>query len=172
MDTLQGAIRKIDRETRSRFKETFDQVNAGFAELFPRVFGGGTANLEMTGDDLLDTGVAIMARPPGKKNSTIHLLSGGEKAMTAIALVFSIFQLNPAPFCMLDEVDAPLDDANCGRYARMVKEMADSVQFISITQNKIIMEVADQLMGVTMHEPGVSRLVTVDIEEAAQLAAS
>ena len=172
LDTLQGAIRKIDRETRSRFKETFDQVNAGFAELFPRVFGGGTANLEMTGDDLLDTGVAIMARPPGKKNSTIHLLSGGEKAMTAIALVFSIFQLNPAPFCMLDEVDAPLDDANCGRYARMVKEMADSVQFISITHNKITMEVADQLMGVTMHEPGVSRLVTVDIEEAAQLAAS
>lgn len=172
LETLQGAIRKIDRETRSRFKETFDQVNAGFADLFPRVFGGGTANLEMTGDDLLDTGVAIMARPPGKKNSTIHLLSGGEKAMTAIALVFSIFQLNPAPFCMLDEVDAPLDDANCGRYARMVKEMSDSVQFISITHNKITMEVADQLMGVTMHEPGVSRLVTVDIEEAAQLAAS
>ena len=172
LQTLEGAIRKIDRETRSRFKETFDQINAGFAELFPRVFGGGTASLEMTGDDLLDTGVAIMARPPGKKNSTIHLLSGGEKAMTAIALVFSIFQLNPAPFCMLDEVDAPLDDANVGRYARMVKEMSDKVQFIFITHNKITMEAADHLMGVTMHEPGVSRLVTVDIEEAAQLAAS
>jgi len=170
--TLENAIRKIDKETRSRFQETFDQVNAGFSELFPRVFGGGTASLEMTGDDLLDTGVAIMARPPGKKNSTIHLLSGGEKAMTAIALVFSIFQLNPAPFCMLDEVDAPLDDANVGRYARMVKEMSEKVQFIFITHNKITMEVADQLMGVTMHEPGVSRLVTVDIEEAAQLAAS
>jgi len=172
LSTLENAIKKIDRETRARFKETFDQVNAGFAELFPRVFGGGTACLEMTGDDLLDTGVAIMARPPGKKNSTIHLLSGGEKAMTAIALVFSIFQLNPAPFCMLDEVDAPLDDANVGRYARLVKEMSERVQFIFITHNKITMEAADQLMGVTMHEPGVSRLVSVDIEEAAQLAAS
>jgi len=170
--TLENAIRKIDKETRTRFQETFDQVNAGFSELFPRVFGGGTASLELTGDDLLDTGVAIMARPPGKKNSTIHLLSGGEKAMTAIALVFSIFQLNPAPFCMLDEVDAPLDDANVGRYARMVKEMSEKVQFIFITHNKITMEAADQLMGVTMHEPGVSRLVTVDIEEAAHLAAS
>lgn len=170
--TLQNAIRKIDKETRSRFQETFDQVNAGFGDLFPKVFGGGTASLELTGDDLLDTGVAIMARPPGKKNSTIHLLSGGEKAMTAIALVFSIFQLNPAPFCMLDEVDAPLDDANVGRYARMVREMAERVQFIFITHNKITMELADTLMGVTMHEPGVSRLVTVDVEEAAQLAAS
>ncbi len=172
LNTLENAIRKIDKETRSRFRDTFEQVNAGFSELFPRVFGGGTASLEMTGDDLLDTGVAIMARPPGKKNSTIHLLSGGEKAMTAIALVFSIFQLNPAPFCMLDEVDAPLDDANVGRYVRMVKEMSEKVQFIFITHNKITMEAADQLMGVTMHEPGVSRLVTVDIEEAAQLATS
>jgi chromosome segregation protein len=172
LETLENAIRKIDKETRNRFRETFDQINSGFAELFPRVFGGGTACLEMTGDDLLDTGVAIMARPPGKKNSTIHLLSGGEKAMTAIALVFSIFQLNPAPFCMLDEVDAPLDDANVGRYARMVKEMSEKVQFIFITHNKITMEAADQLMGVTMHEPGVSRLVTVDIDAAAQLAAS
>ncbi len=172
LEMLENAIRKIDKETRSRFRDTFDQINSGFAELFPRVFGGGTASLEMTGEDLLDTGVAIMARPPGKKNSTIHLLSGGEKAMTAIALVFSIFQLNPAPFCMLDEVDAPLDDANVGRYARMVKEMSEKVQFIFITHNKITMEVADQLMGVTMHEPGVSRLVTVDIEAAAQLAAS
>ena len=172
LDTLQSAIRKIDKETRQRFKDTFDQINTGFAELFPRVFGGGTACLEMTGDDLLDTGVAIFARPPGKKNSTIHLLSGGEKAMTAIALVFSIFQLNPAPFCMLDEVDAPLDDANVGRYARMVREMSEKVQFVFITHNKITMEAADQLMGVTMSEPGVSRLVTVDVEEAAQLAAS
>ena len=172
LETLQSAIRKIDKETRQRFKDTFDQINTGFAELFPRVFGGGTACLEMTGDDLLDTGVAIFARPPGKKNSTIHLLSGGEKAMTAIALVFSIFQLNPAPFCMLDEVDAPLDDANVGRYARMVREMSEKVQFVFITHNKITMEAADQLMGVTMQEPGVSRLVTVDVEEATQLAAS
>jgi chromosome segregation protein len=172
LETLQSAIRKIDKETRQRFKDTFDQINTGFAELFPRVFGGGTACLEMTGDDLLDTGVAIFARPPGKKNSTIHLLSGGEKAMTAIALVFSIFQLNPAPFCMLDEVDAPLDDANVGRYARLVREMSEKVQFVFITHNKITMEAADQLMGVTMQEPGVSRLVTVDVEEAAQLAAS
>ena len=172
LETLQNAIKKIDKETRSRFKDTFDTVNAGFSELFPKVFGGGTAFLEMTGDDLLDTGVSIMARPPGKKNSTIHLLSGGEKAMTAIALVFSIFQLNPAPFCMLDEVDAPLDDANVGRYARLVSEMSKKVQFVFITHNKITMEAAEQLMGVTMHEPGVSRLVTVDIEEAARLAAS
>ena len=172
LETLASAIRKIDKETRSRFRETFDKVNAGLQELFPRVFGGGNAYLEMTGDDLLDTGITIMARPPGKKNSTIHLLSGGEKALTAIALVFSIFQLNPAPFCMLDEVDAPLDDANVGRYARMVKEMSAKVQFIYITHNKISMELADQLMGVTMHEPGVSRLVTVDVDEAAELAAS
>jgi chromosome segregation protein len=170
--TLESAIRKIDKETRNRFRETFDKVNNGLQDLFPRVFGGGSAYLEMTGDDLLDTGISIMARPPGKKNSTIHLLSGGEKALTAIALVFSIFQLNPAPFCMLDEVDAPLDDANVGRYARMVKEMAERVQFIFITHNKITMEMADQLMGVTMHEPGVSRLVSVDVDEAAELAAS
>lgn len=172
LETLQSAIRKIDKETRSRFRDTFDKVNSGLQELFPRVFGGGTAYLEMTGDDLLDTGITIMARPPGKKNSTIHLLSGGEKALTAIALVFSIFQLNPAPFCILDEVDAPLDDANVARYARMVKEMSDKVQFIYITHNKISMELADQLLGVTMHEPGVSRLVSVDVEEAAELAAS
>ncbi|MEH6570616.1 MAG: chromosome segregation protein SMC [Halioglobus sp.] len=171
LETLEAAIRKIDKETRNRFRDTFEQVNNGLQELFPRVFGGGSAYLEMTGDDLLDTGISIMARPPGKKNSTIHLLSGGEKALTAIALVFSIFQLNPAPFCMLDEVDAPLDDANVGRYARMVKEMSEKVQFIYITHNKISMELADQLMGVTMHEPGVSRLVTVDVEEAAELAA-
>ncbi len=169
LNTLEGAIAKIDRETRTRFKETFDKMNAGLAELFPKVFGGGHAWLELTEDDMLSTGVAIMARPPGKKNSTIHLLSGGEKALTAIALVFSIFQLNPAPFCMLDEVDAPLDDANVGRYARLVKAMSEKVQFIYITHNKIAMEMASQLMGVTMHEPGVSRLVSVDVEEAAEL---
>ncbi|GGM27385.1 chromosome partition protein Smc [Pseudomonas asuensis] len=170
LDTLESVIRKIDRETRNRFKETFDQINSGLQALFPKVFGGGHAYLELTGEDLLDTGVAIMARPPGKKNSTIHLLSGGEKALTAIALVFAIFQLNPAPFCMLDEVDAPLDDANVGRYARLVKEMSEKVQFIYITHNKIAMEMADQLMGVTMHEPGCSRLVAVDVEEAVALA--
>jgi len=172
LETLEGAIKKIDRETRTRFKETFDQVNSGLQELFPKVFGGGHAYLELTGEDLLDTGIAIMARPPGKKNSTIHLLSGGEKALTAIALVFSIFRLNPAPFCMLDEVDAPLDDANVSRYARMVEEMATQVQFIYITHNKIAMEMAHRLLGVTMHEPGVSRMVTVDVDEAAELAAS
>lgn len=171
LNTLRNAIRKIDKETRARFKETFDFINNGLQNLFPRVFGGGHAYLDMTGDDLLDTGIAIMARPPGKRNSTIHLLSGGEKAMTAIALVFSIFQLNPSPFCMLDEVDAPLDDANVGRYANLVKEMSANVQFIFITHNKITMEMANQLLGVTMHEPGVSRIVAVDIDEAAELAA-
>ncbi|MDD0974654.1 chromosome segregation protein SMC [Pseudomonas fontis] len=166
LETLENVIRKIDKETRNRFKDTFDQINAGLQALFPKVFGGGSAYLELTGEDLLDTGVSIMARPPGKKNSTIHLLSGGEKALTALALVFAIFKLNPAPFCMLDEVDAPLDDANVGRYARLVKEMSQTVQFIYITHNKIAMEMADQLMGVTMHEPGCSRLVAVDVEEA------
>jgi chromosome segregation protein len=169
LDTLENVIRKIDKETRNRFKETFDQINSGIQALFPKVFGGGSAYLELTGEDLLDTGVTIMARPPGKKNSTIHLLSGGEKALTALALVFAIFKLNPAPFCMLDEVDAPLDDANVGRYARLVKEMSQTVQFIYITHNKIAMEMADQLMGVTMHEPGCSRLVAVDVEEAMAL---
>ncbi len=171
LQTLENAIRKIDRETRTRFKETFDAINSGFQELFPKVFGGGHAYLEMTGEDLLDTGVSIMARPPGKRNSTIHLLSGGEKAMTAIALVFSIFRLNPAPFCILDEVDAPLDDANVGRYSKMVVEMSEKVQFIFITHNKVTMEAANQLMGVTMHEPGASRLVSVDVNEAVELAA-
>ncbi|RZI71227.1 MAG: chromosome segregation protein SMC [Pseudomonas sp.] len=172
LDTLESVIRKIDKETRNRFKETFDQINSGIQALFPKVFGGGSAYLELTGEDLLDTGVTIMARPPGKKNSTIHLLSGGEKALTALALVFAIFKLNPAPFCMLDEVDAPLDDANVGRYARLVKEMSQTVQFIYITHNKIAMEMADQLMGVTMHEPGCSRLVAVDVEEAMALVES
>ena len=169
--TLENAIGKIDRETRTRFKETFDQVNAGLQENFPALFGGGQAYLELTGDDLLDTGVTVMARPPGKRNSTIHLLSGGEKALTAIALVFAIFRLNPSPFCMLDEVDAPLDDANVGRYCDMVRKMSQHVQFIFISHNKITMEMANQLTGVTMHEPGVSRLVAVDIDAAVKLAA-
>lgn len=170
LETLERAIRRIDQETRVRFKETFEQVDSGLQALFPRVFGGGTAWLTLTGEDLLETGVAIMARPPGKKNSTIHLLSGGEKALTALSLVFAIFQLNPAPFCMLDEVDAPLDDANVGRYAKLVKEMSENVQFIYITHNKIAMESAERLMGVTMQEPGVSRLVAVGVDEAAVLA--
>jgi chromosome segregation protein len=171
LQTLEQAIAKIDRETRARFKETFDKVDSGFRERFPRLFGGGNAYLELSGEDLLDTGVTVMARPPGKRNSTIHLLSGGEKALTAIALVFSIFELNPSPFCMLDEVDAPLDDANVGRYCDMVREMSKRVQFIFITHNKITMELAHQLTGVTMHEPGVSRLVAVDIDAAVEMAA-
>ena len=171
LQTLEDAIRKIDRETRTRFKATFDKVNSGLQTLFPRLFGGGHAYLELTGEDLLNTGVSIMARPPGKRNSSIYLLSGGEKALTAVALVFSIFQLNPAPFCMLDEVDAPLDDANVSRFCELVKSMSNHVQFIFITHNKITMELANQLTGVTMHEPGVSRLVSVDVDEAVQLAA-
>ncbi|BBN82356.1 chromosome partition protein Smc [Pseudoalteromonas sp. A25] len=170
LDTLEGAIKKIDRETKTRFKATFDQVNEDLAELFPKVFGGGSAYLELTSDDLLESGVSIMARPPGKKNSTIHLLSGGEKALTALSLVFSIFRLNPAPFCMLDEVDAPLDDANVGRFCRLVEEMSQTVQFIYISHNKIAMEMAGRLTGVTMAEPGVSRMVAVDIEQAVQMA--
>ncbi len=171
LETLEQAIRKIDRETRNRFRDTYDQVNHGFQQLFPRLFGGGHAYLELTDEDLLETGVAVMARPPGKRNSSIHLLSGGEKALTAVALVFAIFQLNPAPFCMLDEVDAPLDDANVGRYCELVRSMSDKVQFIFISHNKVTMEIADHLLGVTMHEPGVSRLVSVDVDEAARLAA-
>ncbi|PLY12043.1 MAG: chromosome segregation protein SMC [Sedimenticola sp.] len=171
LETLENAIKKIDRETRTRFKETFDKVNTGLQEKFPKLFGGGHAYLQLTGDDLLETGVTVMARPPGKRNSSIHLLSGGEKALTAVALVFAIFELNPAPFCMLDEVDAPLDDANVARFCELVKSMSDRVQFIFITHNKITMEIAHQLTGVTMHEPGVSRLVSVDVEEAAKLAA-
>jgi chromosome segregation protein len=170
LDTLEDAIRKIDRETRGRFKDTFDRVNSGVQELYPRLFGGGHAYLELTGEDLLDTGVAIMARPPGKRVSNISLLSGGEKAMTAVALVFAIFQLNPAPFCLLDEVDAPLDEANVGRFTAMVSEMSQQVQFLFVTHNKATMEAANQLCGVTMREPGVSRLVSVDLAEAARLA--
>jgi chromosome segregation protein len=172
LSTLEGAIRKIDRETRTRFRETYDKINAGFQRLFPKLFGGGHAYLELTGDDLLAAGVTLMARPPGKRNSTIHLMSGGEKALTAVALVFAIFELNPAPFCMLDEVDAPLDDANVGRFCDIVKERSDKVQFVFITHNKVTMELARQLTGVTMQEPGVSRLVSVDLDEAVKMAAS
>jgi len=171
LDTLDNAIRKIDRETRTRFKETFDRANSGLGRLFPRLFGGGHGYLELEGDDLLTCGVTVMARPPGKRISIIHLLSGGEKALTAVALVFSIFELNPAPFCLLDEVDAPLDDANIGRFSEIVKEMSQQIQFVLITHNKATMEIMHQLTGVTMHEPGVSRLVAVDIDEAVQLAA-
>ena len=171
LTTLENAIRKIDRETRTRFQETFDKVNTSLQATFPRLFGGGHAYLELTGEDLLDTGVTVMARPPGKRNSTIHLLSGGEKALTAVALVFSIFELNPAPFCMLDEVDASLDEANVGRFCRLLHEMSERIQFIYITHNKASMEIARHLTGVTMHEPGVSRLVAVDVDEAVQLAA-
>lgn len=169
LETLEGAIKKIDKETRQRFKETFDKVNGGLQELFPRLFGGGHAYLELTGEDLLSTGVSIMARPPGKRVTSITLLSGGEKALTAVALVFSIFRLNPAPFCLLDEVDAPLDEANVGRFSSMLKEMSEHVQFLFVTHNKGTMEAAMQLCGVTMREPGVSRLVQVDLEEAAKL---
>ncbi|MEQ8859348.1 MAG: chromosome segregation protein SMC [Pseudomonadales bacterium] len=170
LDTLLTAIRKIDKETRLRFKETFEKVNARLGELFPKIFGGGHAYLELTGEDLLDTGVTLMARPPGKRNASIHLLSGGEKAMTAVALIFAIFHLNPSPVCLLDEVDAPLDDANVTRFAELIKEMSADVQFVIITHNKITMEMADHLMGVTMNEPGASRLVSVDVEEAAAMA--
>ncbi len=171
LDTLENAIRKIDRETRTRFKDTFDKANAGLNRLFPRLFGGGHAYLELDGEDLLAAGVTVMARPPGKRISTIHLMSGGEKALTAVSLVFAIFELNPAPFCLLDEVDAPLDDANVGRFSEIVKEMSQQVQFVLITHNKVTMEAMNQLTGVTMNEPGVSRLVAVDIDEAVQLAA-
>jgi chromosome segregation protein len=170
MATLEGAIHKIDLETRDLLGNTFNQVNEHFGRMFPSLFGGGQARLVMTGDEILDAGVQVMAQPPGKKNSTIHLLSGGEKALTAIALVFAIFQLNPAPFCLLDEVDAPLDDANTERYARLVKEMAKGTQFLFISHNKIAMEMAVQLIGVTMQEQGVSRIVAVDMAEAVSLA--
>jgi len=170
LETLESAIRKIDHETRQRFKETFDRVNAGLQDLFPRLFGGRHAYLELTGESLLDSGVSIMARPPGKRVSNITLLSGGEKALSAVALVFSIFRLNPAPFCLLDEVDAPLDEANIGRFSQLVTEMSERVQFLFVTHNKGTMEAAQQLCGVTMREPGVSRLVQVDLAEAAKLA--
>ena len=171
LETLAEAMRRIDRETRTRFEDTFERINVGLRDKFPRLFGGGHAYLELVGEDKLTAGVAVMARPPGKKNSTIHLLSGGEKALTAVALVFSIFDLNPAPFCLLDEVDAPLDEHNVGRFADIVRDMSSRVQFVFITHNKATMELASQLIGVTMLEPGVSRLVTVDVDEAVRLAA-
>jgi chromosome segregation protein len=167
--TLENAIRRIDRETRTRLQTTFDQVNDNLAQMFPALFGGGEARLVLTGDEILDAGVQIVARPPGKKNSSIHLLSGGEKALTALALVFSLFQLNPAPFCLLDEVDAPLDDANTEHFCNLVRKMAQQTQFMFISHNKISMEMAEQLIGVTMPELGVSKVVAVDIEEALRL---
>ena len=170
--TLDQAIKKIDRETRSRFQDTFERINSGLKEKFPRLFGGGSAYLELVGEDPLTAGVAVMARPPGKRISTISQLSGGEKALTAVALVFSIFELNPAPFCLLDEVDAPLDDHNVGRFCEIVRDMSSRVQFIFITHNKTTMELAEHLIGVTMNEPGVSRLVSVDVDEAVRMAAS
>lgn len=172
LETLTQAIKKIDKETRARFKETFDRVNQGLEAMFPRLFGGGRAYLELTDEDLLNAGVTLMARPPGKRNSTIHLLSGGEKALTALALVFALFELNPAPFCILDEADAPLDDTNVERYCAMLRSMAEKTQFVFVTHNKITMEIADQLLGVTMQEPGVSRVVSVDMDQAVQMVAS
>ncbi len=167
MATLEDAIRQIDNETRDLLGSTFEAVNTHFGKMFPELFGGGNARLVMTGEEILDAGVQVMAQPPGKKNQTIHLLSGGEKALTAIALVFAIFQLNPAPFCLLDEVDAPLDDANTERYAKLVTAMAKETQFLFISHNKIAMEMARQLIGVTMQEQGVSRIVAVDMASAA-----
>jgi chromosome segregation protein len=169
MTTLEDAIHRIDLETRDLLKGTFDTVNEHFGRMFPELFGGGNARLVMTGDEILDAGVQVMAQPPGKKNSTIHLLSGGEKALTAIALVFAIFQLNPAPFCLLDEVDAPLDDANTERYSKLVTSMAEATQFLFISHNKIAMEMAEQLIGVTMQEQGVSRIVAVDMQDAVRM---
>jgi chromosome segregation protein len=171
LETLESAMRKIDRETRTRFQDTFDRVNTGLKDKFPRLFGGGHAYLELTGEETAVAGVSVMARPPGKRNSTISQLSGGEKALTAVALVFAIFDLNPAPFCLLDEVDAPLDENNVGRFCDIVRDMSRSVQFIFITHNKSTMEMASQLVGVTMNEPGVSRLVAVDVDEAVRMAA-
>jgi chromosome segregation protein len=169
VETLENAIRRIDRETRERLQATFDEVNKSLAELFPTLFGGGEAKLIMTGEEILDAGITIVARPPGKRNTSIHLLSGGEKALTALSLVFSLFRLNPAPFCLLDEVDAPLDDSNTERFCRLVRQMAQNTQFLFISHNKITMELAEQLVGVTMPELGVSRVVAVDIEEALRI---
>jgi chromosome segregation protein len=169
LETLENAIRRIDRETREMLRETFEQANRHFGQLFPTLFGGGEARLEMTGEEILDAGIEVRAQPPGKRTSTIHLLSGGEKALTAISLVFALFQLNPAPFCLLDEVDAPLDDTNTERFCNLVRKMAGETQFLFISHNKITMEIASQLIGVTMPEQGVSRVVAVDIEEALRI---
>lgn len=170
LQLLEEAMRTIDREMRNRFNQTVQQVNSNLQAMFPRLFGGGQAHLELSEEDVLKAGVTLMAHPPGKRNSSIHLLSGGEKALTAIALVFAIFEINPAPFCMLDEVDAPLDDTNVGRFCNLVKAMSEQVQFIFISHNKLTMEIADQLIGVTMQEAGVSRLVTVDLNTAVEMA--
>jgi chromosome segregation protein len=168
--TLEQSMARMDRETRERFKETFAQVNANLARLFPRLFGGGEARLELLEDDPLNAGVALIARPPGKRNASVQALSGGEKALAALALVFALFELNPAPFCVLDEVDAPLDEHNVVRFGELVREMSARVQFVLITHNRASMEMADELTGVTMSEPGVSRLVAVDLEESLALA--
>jgi chromosome segregation protein len=170
MTTLESAIRQIDRESRALLQQTFDTVNVNFGKLFPTLFGGGQARLLLTGEEILDAGVQVVAQPPGKRNTSIHLLSGGEKSLTAIALVFALFQLNPAPFCLLDEVDAPLDDPNTDRFCALVRTMADVTQFVFISHNKITMEMANQLIGITMADPGVSRVVAVDIAEALELA--
>jgi chromosome segregation protein len=169
MATLEDAIRRIDRETREMLRQTFEDANRHFGVLFPELFGGGEARLEMTGEEILDAGIEVRAQPPGKRTATIHLLSGGEKALTAIALVFALFQLNPAPFCLLDEVDAPLDDTNTGRFCDLVKRMSAQTQFLFISHNKISMEMAEQLVGVTMPESGVSRVVSVDIDQALRM---
>jgi chromosome segregation protein len=169
IETLEDAIRRIDKESRDLLMATYDEVNRHLSELFPILFGGGDAKLVLTGEEILDSGVQVMAHPPGKKNASIHLLSGGEKALTAIALVFSLFQLNPAPFCVLDEVDAPLDDTNTERLCKLIQKMSDKTQFVYISHNKITMEMAQQLIGVTMQERGVSKVVSVDIEEAMKL---
>ncbi|MEP6995992.1 MAG: chromosome segregation protein SMC, partial [Betaproteobacteria bacterium] len=170
MATLESAIRQIDRESRALLQQTFDAVNVNFGKLFPTLFGGGQARLLLTGEEILDSGVQVVAQPPGKRNTSIHLLSGGEKSLTAIALVFALFQLNPAPFCLLDEVDAPLDDPNTDRFCALVRTMADVTQFVFISHNKITMEMANQLIGITMADPGISRVVAVDIAEALELA--
>jgi chromosome segregation protein len=169
INTLEDAIRRIDKETRTRLQHTFDEANRHFSELFRDLFAGGQARLELLGDEILDTGMQVFAQPPGKKNSTIHLLSGGEKALTALALVFALFKLNPAPFCLMDEVDAPLDDSNTDRFCAMVKKMSERTQFLFVSHNKITMEMAQQLVGVTMQESGVSRVVEVDMEAAMQM---
>lgn len=170
IETLEEAIRRIDKETRGRLQHTYDEVNKNFSELFTTLFNGGQARLELLGEEILDTGIQVFAQPPGKKNSTIQLLSGGEKAMTAIALIFAMFRLNPAPFCLMDEVDAPLDDSNTERFCAMVKKMSQHTQFVFISHNKIAMEMAQQLIGVTMQESGVSRVVEVDVEQALRMA--
>jgi chromosome segregation protein len=170
VETLEAAIKRIDRETRELLQGTFETVNRNFQEMFPALFGGGQAYLKLTGEEILDAGLQVFAQPPGKKNSSIQLLSGGEKALTAISLVFSLFRLNPAPFCLLDEVDAPLDDPNTERFCELVKQMSAQTQFLFITHNKITMEMGQQLIGVTMQEPGVSRIVEVDIEAAMEFA--